>query len=482
MDTLKTAIVVVLLLAVLYGVYVTLNQPDQEFSDDVAWEQQQTTEPLQVAFDDSGAVPAVTASLGDSVAVSPDPAGADMHDHNMAGATDPADPTMPEIGYGQPPKPVARAMGVTAPELIASASGGPSGSPDNSIDAAGIPAAGIPDAGTYPLPPAPLTDQTADSSNGPTGYDAGNSFPSKSGEANAGLSQPPTNPSDSVYAPPYSSPPSGTYGDSTELTGNAQSVATAEPPVADSYAGPAASPGAVAPSEVSRVSNVVASARGQIDRGEYYEALLTLSLAYNAPGISPEESQQLQGWLDPLAGKVIYSKEHLIGQPYQIQAGESLSSVASKHNVPWQLLANINGLREPEAVGPGTSIKVVPGPFHAEVDVQNSALTLFAGKLYAGRFAITVNQNNMPPVGEYRVNDKQPGHSFNAGNAQTLGPQDPQNPYGGVWIDLGNNVSIHATSSTSGQSERLGCISLDAKDANDLYGILSIGSNVVIRR
>lgn len=190
----------------------------------------------------------------------------------------------------------------------------------------------------------------------------------------------------------------------------------------------------------------------------------------------------MQEWLDPLAGKVIYSKDHLIGAPYQVQAGETLQSIATKHKVPWQLLANINGLRDPAAVQPGMSIKVVPGPFHAEVDVTNNSLTLFAGRLYAGRFAITVNGSNVPAAGEYQVNDKQPGHSYYAGNAQTVAPQDPQNPFGGVWIDLGNDISIHGTSSSPGQSARLGCISLAAKDANDLYGILSLGSNVVIRR
>ena len=36
-DTLKTAVVVVLLLAVLYGVYVVLNKPEQ-FPQELAWE------------------------------------------------------------------------------------------------------------------------------------------------------------------------------------------------------------------------------------------------------------------------------------------------------------------------------------------------------------------------------------------------------------------------------------------------------------
>ena len=145
-------------------------------------------------------------------------------------------------------------------------------------------------------------------------------------------------------------------------------------------------------------------------------------------------------------------------------------------------LANINGLLDPAVIEPGMSIKVVPGPFRAEIDVAKNSLTLFTGRLYAGTFAITVNGSNPPAPGDYKVTDKQPGHTYYAGNAQTLSPQDPNNPFGGIWIDLGGNVSIHGSSSTPGQSERLGCIGLNTKDANDLYGILSLGSNVVIRR
>jgi lipoprotein-anchoring transpeptidase ErfK/SrfK len=258
-------------------------------------------------------------------------------------------------------------------------------------------------------------------------------------------------------------------------------VATAEPPVADSYGTSTPAPSNAVVTDFARIDTVIQAAEGQIEQGQHYEALLKLSFAYNAPGMSAEENQKLRRWLDPLAAKVIYSNEHLIGAPYQVQAGETLQSIATKHSVPWQLLANINGLRDPAAVQPGMSIKVVPGPFHADVDTANNTLTLFAGRLYAGQFAIIVNSGNAPKPGEYQVNDKQPGHSFYAGNAQTLAPKDPQNPFGGVWIDLGDNISIHSTSSSPGQSERNGCISLAAKDANDLYGILSVGSNVIVR-
>jgi lipoprotein-anchoring transpeptidase ErfK/SrfK len=58
----------------------------------------------------------------------------------------------------------------------------------------------------------------------------------------------------------------------------------------------------------------------------------------------------------------------------------------------------------------------------------------------------------------------------------------PANPFGSIWIDLGNDVAIHGSAEApSSYDDRLGCISLSPRDARDVYGILSIGSEVIIR-
>lgn len=471
MDTLKTSIVVVLLLAVLYGVYVTLNQPEPDISKEIARAEQQSKEPLQVDFgqDRSGTTTGVTASLGDSAPWSPDSVVGDLHDHNNTAGAPYGSPAISpaKFNYGTSSPPSPANLGVAAPDLITSPSDDPLGGTGSSDP--------------YARPdPAPAFEPLGS----PAGYAPDNAFRSNSSTAAAIMPGNLTNSNDSVYGQSgqFSGAPAGNYGTPPELSEYAQVPANSEPPVADSYAKTATSPSTISPMESSRIDGVVVTARDHIQQGQYYEALLTLSLAYDSLGISAHEREQLQTWLDPLAGKVLYSKEHLVGGPYQVQAGETLQSIATKYDVTWQLLANINGLRDPTVVQPGMSIKVIPGPFRAEIDIAINSLTLFTGRLYAGRFAITVNGSKPPAAGDYRVNDKQPGHSFYAGNAQTLSPQDANNPFGGIWIDLGGDVSIHGTSSTPGQSERLGCIGLADKDANDLYGILSVGSNVVIRR
>ena len=116
--------------------------------------------------------------------------------------------------------------------------------------------------------------------------------------------------------------------------------------------------------------------------------------------------------LDPLAREVIYSKRHLLEQPHRMSRSETLQEVAQAYDVPWQLLANINGIQDPLTILPGTELKVVRGPFRAEVNLTLKELTLFMGDYYAGRFPIAVGNDPLAVEGSYTIQDKQTGKTF----------------------------------------------------------------------
>jgi lipoprotein-anchoring transpeptidase ErfK/SrfK len=180
---------------------------------------------------------------------------------------------------------------------------------------------------------------------------------------------------------------------------------------------------------------------------------------------------------------VIYSTEHHVREPHKVGGSETLMDVASRYSVPWQLLKNINGISDPEVLDPGTELKIVSGPFRAHVNLAKGELTLFAGRLYAGRFPISVGQDPTPAPGDYLVRDKQIERTYYARDGRTIPGEHPENPYGNVWIDLGGEMCIHGSPpSTSRSNERLGCISLSPIDAADVFGILSQGSKVKIIR
>ncbi len=227
----------------------------------------------------------------------------------------------------------------------------------------------------------------------------------------------------------------------------------------------------------------MSSAKLAIDNNRLVNALEILSPMHSNPSLPEEQRAELHTWLDALAARVIYSPEHHLEQPHVVQGNsQTLYDVANHYNVPAQLLQNINAgkVNDARILIPGTELKIVPGPFRAEIDLKRSEITLYLNKLYAGRFPCTFGAQALIP-GEYMVHNKQRDRDY-FGVDRTIAGNDPNNPYGGYWMDLGNDICIHGSPvGSTNDTSALGSIGLSSRDASDVFGILSKESAVLIR-
>ncbi len=131
-----------------------------------------------------------------------------------------------------------------------------------------------------------------------------------------------------------------------------------------------------------------------------------LSQWYGNPNLSPAEADRVETLLSQLAGTVVYSTESRLEPPYTVRAGDTLQTIAQQYQVPWQLLAKINGIPAANLVQPGQQLKVIHGPFAAIVELQKSQLTLELGGRYAGRFPITAEPTAAQSEGEWVLEQK----------------------------------------------------------------------------
>jgi len=232
-----------------------------------------------------------------------------------------------------------------------------------------------------------------------------------------------------------------------------------------------------------------------LDQGKLAEAQLALSKLYGNPHLPPELARQITDLLDQLAGTVIYSRQHLLGPPYVVEPGDTLEKIAAKYDVPWQLLARINGLMPPAAsiadesaknrpLPPGMELKVVQGPFDAEIQLGKRELTLKVHERYAGRFPIGIGRDPPKLEGNYTVRGKTLSPAYYGPDGVTIAPNDPKNPLGGAWIELTDRIGIHGAAEAKciGRDDNRGAICVGDRDLEDLYGILSVGSRVTIVR
>ncbi|MCA9210305.1 MAG: L,D-transpeptidase family protein [Planctomycetales bacterium] len=487
MQTVKTAVVVVLLLGVLYGVYTVLNTPETELPE-LQWPTASTAQPPVIDLGpNSGGGDAGMFSSPADIAAHPNHDHGSMPHHEAGSAS----PTGSAVATDSQHAMTSFGNQQASYEVDASSSYAPANTDADSMDATISPATNASPAMTATKTPSvygSLSPPEIPAAGASTvaASDSGSSSPRSIYDSPASLDPPTTSSAaaaasrDSVYASPTdasSTPPVSAYVDTSGATTATPDVATADvAPPTDSAAD--ASPNSIG---VRAFQNARRTAETHIANGNYREALFTLSIFYNSPDLTPDEQQQLIDMLDPLAGKVIYSTEHLITTAHKVGREEDLFQVAERHQVPWQLLANINGIDDPRVLVPGTELKIIPGPFRADVDLARGELTLFANRLYAGRFPITMGTDPAPQPGTYDVRDKQRDRAYYSADGRSFPPGDSQNPFGSVWLDLGNGLAIHGSPAGSNTNQGLGCISLSPRDANDVYGILSIGSKVIIR-
>ncbi len=412
METIKTAVVVVLLLAVLYGVYVVLNKQDLTPPSDAD------------TWNETATLPQV--------------------DTGMPSSLDSLRPLPLDKQDAQPNPPTLAA--VTANDSAGLAKQIPQGAITQISDSVEAESA-------TPVPGQPtLADQ-----------------PSNAKQASANLAADATPDPAPTVAPATSGP------------------ATASEPAADSQ-GSIYAPGSNLPAQekedfrsIRAFDNAWNSAVAQLQKGQWAESLLTLSFFFHDPDINGEERQRLIDLLDPLAGKVIYSSEHTLEAPYEVKPGDRLETIAQQYQVPVSLLQNINGISQPESLRPGTKLKVLRGPFRAEIDLKRSELVLFLGKYYAGRFAISVGNDPAPQPTECQVLATEAGREYVGQDGIRIPARAAENPYGKVYLDLGNGVCVHGSPEAIPSHAGLGCVSLSDADVADIAGILSVGSKVTIR-
>lgn len=229
--------------------------------------------------------------------------------------------------------------------------------------------------------------------------------------------------------------------------------------------------------------------QGALERQELVAAHEKLSQWYGNPNLSPAEKQQVESLLGQLAGTVVYSTEHRLEPPYTVQAGDSLQTIADKYEVPWQLLAKINGIPAANLVQPGQQLKVVHGPFSAVVELDESQMTLLLDGRYAGRFPVRIEQNAPLTEGEWKLEQKLVNPTAEATGVVSAS-YTPSTVDRVLVLRNESPTAAGATISiTSGQTAPSGptavapaAIRLSAQDAEEVADILSVGSTVTIRK
>jgi hypothetical protein len=195
----------------------------------------------------------------------------------------------------------------------------------------------------------------------------------------------------------------------------------------------------------------------------------------------PEARAALRERIDTLSQKIYFLNSRHYMDAYEVQPGDTLQEIARQYEVTWQYLARLNRV-DPRKVRAGQRLKVIKGPFSAIVDLSDHELTIHAHGYFVTRYPVGIGKDGSSPIGKFAVLEKLVDPTY-YGPDGVVNHDDPANPLGERWIDIGNSYGLHGTidPASIGRSDSKGCIRLHNDDVAAVYDLLTIGSEVVIR-
>lgn len=202
-------------------------------------------------------------------------------------------------------------------------------------------------------------------------------------------------------------------------------------------------------------------------------------------GLTREEQDTARRELADLAAVTLFSRKYLADDAltvwHSLRSGDTVGKLAKQNHISQALIVEMNSLRNANFVRQGIRLKLLKGPFHAEVVKRTHQMHLYLQGLYVKTMPVALGQDGSTPTGLWRVANNLANPAWtDPQTGKRWHPDDPANPIGEYWIGLegieGEAVGmfgygIHGTiePETIGQDASLGCVRLKAEDIATVY-------------
>ncbi len=177
---------------------------------------------------------------------------------------------------------------------------------------------------------------------------------------------------------------------------------------------------------------------------------------------------------------------------YIIKPGDSLSSIAARHNCPVLLIQQANEISNPARIRAGQRLIFPDRPdFSILVSKTKNTLTLFLGGQFFKSYPVGTGRHALTPVGTFRITDKIKHPAWWPGDGRPMIPYgNPDNILGTHWFALEatgetprvSGYGIHGTwdEGTIGTQSSAGCVRMRNADVEELFMLLPRGTPVRI--
>lgn len=161
--------------------------------------------------------------------------------------------------------------------------------------------------------------------------------------------------------------------------------------------------------------------------------------------------------------------------------GDTLYELAKEYGTTVELLRRLNGISG-DRIYPGMKLKVTRVRFSLRVKRAQNRLILLADGRPLKRYPIATGEKDSTPLGTFKIVNKLEDPTwFKAG--EVLPPDNPRNILGSRWLGFdAPGYGIHGTTlpETVGAQTSQGCVRMFDADVEEIYALVSIGTQVVV--
>jgi len=229
---------------------------------------------------------------------------------------------------------------------------------------------------------------------------------------------------------------------------------------------------------------------------------------YFHPAATADQKAQVRQALAELNTATIFSTKVFDGDNLAyactVRSGDTLSGLARQSGCPVEIIRQINAMKPADVLRAGSTIKLLRGPFHAQVNKSACTLDIFATNPSGERTLlwharVSVGKNNSTPEGQFRVAGKAekatwyPPSSMKAAHPAPVKWGEKGYPLGkdGLFMRLSGaeratesikGIGLHSTDDQAGigKPRSHGCVRIGDKDVRQVYNLLTDGSDVRI--
>ena len=167
---------------------------------------------------------------------------------------------------------------------------------------------------------------------------------------------------------------------------------------------------------------------------------------------------------------------------HEIKAGDTLTRISRKYHVTADLIRRINPI-EGDKLMLGSKLKIPTVKLSVVVDKSQNSLILKGDEEVFKTYVVSTGANNSTPVGVFKITNKLINPTWYKSDGKVIPYGDPANLLGTRWMGLTKKgYGIHGTLELEklGQQITDGCVRMKNEEAEELYGLLTPGTEVTI--